>query len=266
MKKKRAVRVAVIVVLAILCFVGFLLSPIFRIQAITVNGCTYYSEEEITEALQEVSNKNYFTVLFSDVPFAHIDYLFKGRLYTQEQNLVTEKPYIKTAKITYQFPDRLEVLVTERSPSFLTKFEGEYLLVDNEGYVLEVFSEEKKPLYPIVEGLDLNGYKMGGSLRTQGSREPLELAIKICSLMEQAQFLEGYIDIIDLSDPEGIWMYASPSLAVKLGDSSDIAMKLSILKGIFQSGYNGDSNGVIDFTSGKNPIFQKNETNVEDNS
>ena len=107
---------------------------------------------------------------------------------------------------------------------------------------------------------------MGGSLRTQGSRETLELAIKICSLMEQAQFLEGYIDIIDLSDPEGIWMYASPSLAVKLGDSSDIAMKLSILKGIFQSGYNGGSNGVIDFTSGKNPIFQKNETNVEDNS
>ena len=233
---------------------GFLLSPIFRIQAITVNGCTYYSEEEITEALQEVSNKNYFTVLFSDVPFAHIDYLFKGRLYTQEQNLVTEKPYIKTAKITYQFPDRLEVLVTERSPSFLTKFEGEYLLVDNEGYVLA------------VSYTHLNGYKMGGSLRTQGSRETLELAIKICSLMEQAQFLEGYIDIIDLSDPEGIWMYASPSLAVKLGDSSDIAMKLSILKGIFQSGYNGGSNGVIDFTSGKNPIFQKNETNVEDNS
>ena len=83
--------------------------------------------------------------------------------------------------------------------------------------------------------------------------------------MEQSEFLEGYIDIIDIANENSIWMFASPSLSVKLGSSSDLAMKISTLKEIFQSGYDGESRGTIDFTSGKNPIFKYNDNKQDDN-
>ena len=259
MGKKRVLKIAVIAVLAILCLAAFLLSPVFNIEKVTVEGNKYYSQEELTEALQGVVGKNYFSALFTNAPFSHLDYIFKARLYHQEQQLINDKTYIKTADVICDFPHTVHVRVIERTPAFLTKFQGEYLLVDSEGYVLEVFSDEEKPAYPTVEGLQVESYKTGKSLKSQSTSGKLELAIKICNLMQQSEFLEGYIDIIDITNENAIWMFASPSLSVKFGDDSDLAMKISTLKGIFQSGYNGDSQGTVDFTSGKNPIFKYND-------
>ncbi len=264
MKKKPVLKIAISVILAVLCLAAFLLSPIFKIETVAVEDSTYYTQEELTEALQEVIGKNYFSVLFSNVPFSHLDYIFKTRLYTQEQKLISDKTYIKEAEITCNFPNKIIIKIKERTPSFLTKFQGEYLLIDSEGYVLEVFSDEDKPDYPIVEGLDIAGYKTGKSLGSQSSPSRLELAIKICNLMEQSEFLEGYIDIIDITNENSIWMFAGPSLSVKLGNSSDLAMKISTLKEIFQSGYDGSSQGTVDFTSGKNPIFRYNDNNSDE--
>ena len=264
MQKKRALKIAVTVVLTVLCLAAFLLSPVFKIQTVTVEGNGYYATEELVAVLQEVTGKNYFLTLFSNVPFSHLDYLFKARLYNQEQKLISEKTYIKAAEVTCHFPDKISVAVEERTPAFLTKFRGEYLLVDSEGYVLEAFSGEEKPCYPIVEGLDVAEYKTGTSLRLQNPSDKLELAIKICNLMKQSEFLEGYIDIIDITNENSIWLFASPSLSVKFGNDSDLAMKISTLKEIFQAGYNGNSQGMIDFTSGKNPIFKYNDKSSED--
>ena len=263
MRKKRVLKIAGIVILAMLCLAAFLLSPVFRIETVTVEGSQYYAQKELEEALHDIKDKNYFSVLFSNVPFSHLDYLFKARLYTQEKKLVDDRPYIKTAEITCHFPDKVFVTVTERVPTFLTRWQGQYLLVDSEGYVLAAFSDEEKPDYPVVEGLDVTSYKTGKSLKERSSSDKLELAIKICNLMEQSDFLEGYIDIIDITNEHSIWMFASPSLSIKFGDSSDLSMKISTLKSIFQSGYNGDSQGTIDFTSGKNPIFKYNDKNSD---
>lgn len=265
MRKRPVLKIAVTVILAVSCLAAFFLSPIFKIETVVVEDGTYYTQDELTESLQEVIGKNYFSALFSNVPFSHLDYIFQARLYNQEQKLMSDKAYIKEAEITCSFPNKIILKIKERTPSFLTKFQGEYLLIDSDGYVLEAFSGENKPNYPIVEGLDITGYKTGKSLKSQSSSERLELAIKICNLMEQSEFLEGYIDIIDIANENSIWMFASPSLSVKLGNSSDLAMKISTLKEIFQSGYDGDSRGTVDFTSGKNPIFKYNDNKKDDN-
>ena len=90
MQKKRALKIAVTVVLTVLCLAAFLLSPVFKIQTVTVEGNGYYATEELVAVLQEVTGKNSFSTFFSNVPFSHLDYLFKARLYNQEQKLIRQ--------------------------------------------------------------------------------------------------------------------------------------------------------------------------------
>lgn len=90
------------------------------------------------------------------------------------------------------------------------------------------------------------------------SDKKIDTAIKVCNLINQLSMPEGMIDVIDVSDPDNIWFHCAPSLSVKLGDTNNLGVKLSTLKEIFNSGYDGNSDGVIDFSNGGYPVFSSN--------
>ena len=258
MKNKKKLKSILIVFLSVCAFVAFLLSPLFNLKNIDIVGASFYSDEEIKISIEELNDKNYFVLLFTNTPFSHLDYMFKGRLYDCEQKLLSAKPYLKSAEISFSFPMKATIKVEERIPVFLTKNGDEYLLVDSEGYVVEAFSSENKPAYPVIEGVETLDYKVGGSLVGMGTDTQLELAMKICNGMNQLEITKETVDIVDVSNPDRIWMFVQPSLSICFGNEKDLNVKLSVLKEIFEEGYNGDSDGVIDFTNGKNPIFKKN--------
>ena len=81
--------------------------------------------------------------------------------------------------------------------------------------------------------------------------------------MKQLSML-SYIDIIDVSDYNNIWMYCAPSLSIKFGGADDIGRKLSYIKGIIDSGHDGNSNGTLDMSTGGNPIFRGNDSAPKD--
>lgn len=258
MKVNKKFRIIIAVFFLLCAFIALLLSPLFDFTSINVNGSGFYSSEEIQNSLEHLKDKNYFITLFKNTPFSHLDYIFKGRLYDIEQQLLFDKPYIKNVEISFSFPGVAEVEIQERSPSFLAKNDDEYLLIDSEGYVLQAFSAEEKPGYPVVEGVDASDFKVGNTLVGRGTDSQLVLAIKICNGLSQIQLSEGAVDIVDVSDPDHVWMFVRPSLSICFGDEENLSVKLSALKEILASGYDGNSNGVIDFTNGKNPIFKKN--------
>ncbi len=260
MSKKKKLKSILAVLLSVCAFVAFLLSPLFNFKSVEVVGEHFYSEEELKGAVSHLNDRNYFILLFENTPFSHLDYMFQGRLYDCEKKILTENPYLKTVEISFSFPMKAVVSVTERTPVFLTKHGGEYLLVDSEGVVVDTFSEENKPDYPVIEGIETLDCKVGSSLVGKGTDMQLELAMKICSGMKQVGIAQNSGFVVDVSDTDRIWMFVQPSLSVCFGDDTDLNVKLSVLKEIFDKGYNGDSDGVIDFTNGKNPIFKKNDS------
>jgi hypothetical protein len=156
-------------------------------------------------------------------------------------------------------PDRIVVETFERIPIFLAEYYSVYLYVDSEGFLLSTFTEEdKKPKLPIVQGLNLAGYKVGRAISLKEDKQ-IDDVIKICNLMKQLSILEDNIDIIDVTDINDIWFYCSPSLAIKFGNSDNLGVKLAMLKEIQKSGYDGNSNGILDFSLGGNPIFTENK-------
>lgn len=264
MKPKKKMKIILVAILFLCVFVAFLLSPLFNFRSISITGAEFYQAEELQNSLNYLVGKNYFIALFENTPFSHLDYIFRGRLYDVEQQLMFDKPYLKFAEISFSFPGVAEVLVEERSPAFLAKNGDEYLLIDSEGYVLEAFSAEEKPGYPIVEGVETAGFKVGNTLAGRGTDLQLELAIKICNGMSQIQFSDEAVNIVDVSDTDRVWLFVKPSLSICIGSEDDLGIKLSVLKEILASGYDGNSNGVIDFTNGKNPIFKENSDTEQD--
>jgi cell division protein FtsQ len=50
---------------------------------------------------------------------------------------ILSHPYIKETSISRRFPDKLEIMVSERSPMAMIHAEGRYLILDGDGYCLE---------------------------------------------------------------------------------------------------------------------------------
>ena len=146
----------------------------------------------------------------------------------------------------------------ERIPIFLLKNAACTFILIRKDICFSTFTEEdEKPNLPMVQGIELDSYKVGQPI-TKSEDKRVDTAIKICNLLKQLSY-EGRIDIIDMSDSDDIWFYTHPSLSVKFGDMEEPGLKLSYLKEILNAGFNGESDGIIDFSGGGYPVFRHNE-------
>jgi len=233
-----------------------LLSPIFGITDISISEVTLYSSEEIYGAFDEFKGSNGFISLFKNTTFAQVDNVFRMRYTEKEKSMLFEYPLIKNITVKYDMPGKLIVDIEERTPVMVTEKDNMYLYIDSEGYLLGAYTSADKPDMPLVKGIEINDYKIGASV-AQGKDTAVDNTIKICSLMKQLSML-SYIDIIDVSDYNDICMYCAPALTVKFGKAEDVGRKLSYIKGVIDSGYDGNANGVLDVSAGGNPIFKEN--------
>ena len=233
-----------------------LLSPIFGITEISVSEVTLYSSEEIYGAFEDFKGANGFISLFKNTTFAQVDNVFRMRYTEKEKSMLFDYPLIKNITVKYDMPGKLVVDIEERTPVMVTEKDDMYLYIDSEGYLLGAYTSADKPDMPLIKGIEINDYKIGASV-AQGKDTTVDNTIKICSLMKQLSML-SYIDIIDVSDYNNIRMYCAPSLTVKFGKAEDVGRKLSYIKGVIDSGYGGTANGVLDVSTGGNPIFKEN--------
>ena len=241
-----------LLVFAVLIF----LSPLFGITEVQISEVKLYSSEEIYSAFESYEGSNGFIALFENTTLAQVDNVFRLRYTEKEKNMLFDYPLIKDIKVEYDMPGKLIVQIEERTPVMMTEKDGMYLYIDSEGYLLGTYTEADKPDMPLIKGVDIKNYKIGASI-ADGKNVHIDNAIKICSMMKQLSML-SYIDIIDVSDYNNISMHCSPSLTVKFGGADDAGRKLSYIKGVVDSGYNGESNGVLDVSAGGNPIFKEN--------
>lgn len=262
-KKKFSVRkrILLIVFAAVAITVILLLSPIFSISKIRISAVSLYSSEELLSSFDGLKGKNGFLSLLQSTSFSDLDDLFRLRFGSKEESLLFDYPLIKNIVVRYDLPDTVVVEIEERTPVMVTESDGMYLHIDSEGYLLGTYTQADQLDMPVIRGIRISDYKIGTSV-AGGKDRATDDAIKICSTMKQLSML-SYIDIIDVSDYNEIWMYCAPSLSIKFGSADDIGRKLSYIKGIIDSGYDGNSNGTLDLSAGGNPVFKNNESAQE---
>lgn len=248
--------VLLLIVGLLVFFVIILLSPIFGITEVQISEVKLYSSEEIYGAFEEYNGSNGVISLLKNTTFSQIDNIFKKRYTEKEKSMLFDYPLIKKIEVKYNMPGKLVVEIEERTPVMMTEKDGMYLYLDSEGYLLGAYTQADKPDMPLVKGIDVNDYKIGTSI-ADGKNTSIDTAIKICSVMKQLSML-SYIDIIDVSDYNNIRMFCAPSLAIEFGSLENLKVRLSILKGVFDTGVDGSSNGTIDMTGSNVPVFREN--------
>lgn len=253
----------IIATIGVLIFVVVIFSPAFAINEINIQGSEYYSEEELKTYLEYLQGKNGNVLLLNNTTFSQGGGIFNRHLIKKEQELMFEFPLLKDAEITYSAPHTLNVKLSDRQPVMMVDFCSTYIYVDTQGYVLSVNSEGDSYNLPVVQGLDIDTYKVGTPL-TMVADHKIDAAIKLCMAISELS-LNDNIDIIDISDYNKVRMFCAPSLAIEFGNLDNLKLRLSILKSVFETGKDGYSDGTIDMTGGNTPVFRENtkEENTE---
>lgn len=239
-------------------FVIVIFSPAFSVKEINIQDSEYYTEEELLESFSQFKGKNGNILLINNTKFSQASGIFNRHLTVVEEQMLFDYPLIKNINIKYSAPGTINVTLSDRKPVMMVDYFGTFLYVDTQGYVLAVNSDGIDNNLPIVQGIDIDTYKVGTPLTLETNKK-IDAAIKLCMVISELS-MNDYIDIIDISNYNNIRMFCAPSLAIEFGSLENLKVRLSILKSVFDTGKDGYSNGTIDMTGGNTPVFKEKIT------
>ncbi len=252
----------VVVFLLLLAGGIFLFSKAFAVKKIEIIGAERFDSEPVRSYVSESVGENGFALMLENNSLKTFNALFKGRLSEVEGKLKFEFPYLSKASVKYEFPDRLKITVEERNAVLFIKEHDDYICVDNKGFVISImtqnefdeFTENDTQGTSVVRGIAPDEYKIGYEINAD-DKDIIYNTIKLASAINENQSLMGKINVIDVTAPEEIFFISNPSLTVKFGSFDGMYDKVIRLAAIFETGYDNESKGMIDFTTGGHDIF-----------
>ena len=187
-----------------------MLSPIFGIKNINVNGNTKIASDTIISLSGLSIDQNIFDFWTSDVI-----------------NSIKTNAYINKVQVERKFPDTINIYVTERESTFNLKIGNAYAYINNQGYILEINSNKQN--LPVIIGYktESNQIQPGNRLNT----EDLERLSDVLKIMEAASSADSKIremvSEIDITDSSNyILRLEQEKKKVYLGDASNLGTKM----------------------------------------
>ena len=227
-----------IVLTAAIVFVLILvmLSPLFTVRQITVEGNTVVRTEEILKTAGLDAEVNIFSVM------SH-----------QAVQKLEKLPYIQRARIVKDFPDALTITVTERKVRGYVEYArmNTYLLIDGEGMVLGTQSAMTEKL-PVIVGLDFAEFAVGHLLVTENP-DAFDTVVTLSQLFVKNDLAD--IVKVDVSDSRDIHLYLR-NVDVFFGGMEDADLKVQTLKALAPE-LPAEERGFLHMEDiAKDPVFQ----------
>lgn len=238
--RKYRVQYTSIVILLVFAIVLFLLSPIFHVKNIEIEGNSKVTSEEIKSLLQIGTETNIFKETTSNV-----------------NEKLKQNKYIEKADVRKILPSTLKITVEEREVEYLIEYANSYAYVDKNGNILEISTNEVEGKTKIIgcttENLneqeklnDEDIKKLKDAKRIVQSAKQFEIADKVTS-----------INIADGSDYQ-IYM-KDESKIVHLGTIDNIDTKMLYVKAIVEKEKGNDGEIFVNMDlNKKDPYFRQN--------
>ena len=194
----------------------FMLSPLFSISDIEVEGNTKVTTQSIIHLSGLEIGQNIFRINKRQI----ID----G---------ISENAYVDSAVVIRNLPSTVVVKINERKTTFMLEIGGAFAYVNNQGYILEVASEKLN--VPILQGYitDVNKIVPGNRLEI----EDLKKLDTVLRIMESAKSNEIVDLITKINIEEGnnyILVLEGEEKTVYLGDATSINTRMLYLKEIIE--------------------------------
>ena len=210
LKMKRQRMLLVLILTVALVLVLLFLTPVFNIRSVSVDGNRIVTAEQFQEKLSPLVGENLFRT-------------GGGKI----RRTLKEIPYIDTVETQKKlFPPSVMVNVTEYMPAGLIRTDGRSLIVNRD---LHVLSDEGEPYpVPVLTGLGISGYELGGVLKTDNSEKEQILSTALGTL-ESVGLIDKVMEI-NVSDIANVTMNYEDRLTVNCGTQLDLEHKLRLLK------------------------------------
>lgn len=212
-----------------------LFTPLFKVSEVSLNLNPFTTQEELLTLGHIEKGK---TIL----PFLSEGQTIK-RLKTH--------PYVLTADLKKQWPQKLKIEITYRQDRFAIPNAGFYIILDDELQVLRV----DKMFYDatVLEGLTFKEFKIGEKITVDQSRL-LGRIVGLKQLMEKShvEFLSK------LTYAEGSLIgYTKSGLKISFGDLTNLETRFNSAVGIYDNLQSkGIKTGMIDVSSDGLPIYK----------
>lgn len=196
--------IAILVAVGVALYYGFLLSDI------VVMGNENYASDYIVE---RSGLKLGTHMLFVDLDQA-------------EEN-IAQDPYLQVDSVTYIFPARVRIVITERKAVAGIVGLDNNVIIDKNGFVLSMAGGTDISDLIQVTGVTVSGFQLGQRLGQNNDFSTATL-VQLISVLEQYD-LASSIKGIDLTTPLAITMTAQNGLKIHVGQATDLETKMDVL-------------------------------------
>ena len=231
----------------------------FRVESISVTGCTLYSEDEVIATGGISRGDNLLRLHCSEIA---------GR--------VREKyPYFETVSVRRVLPDGVKIIVTEASEyAALRGQDGTYTVLSRSGRALrcgvaacpaglipadgfnlvsDVKSKGGDTTVPLVAGAQL----------TESENERYEALKELLDALEDSS-LTGKVNVIDLSDVLDIRLLFDGRLAIYVGGGTDLDYKLRFAALAIEKDVTDETVGTLDVSQKPTARLRETDIYIED--
>lgn len=185
-----------------------LVSPIFNIQEVEVEGNIIINADTIVSLSELAKDQNIFKFINKKV-----------------ETKIKEIPYVEDVEVKRVLPNKIKINVNERERKYNIEFMNGYAYIDNQGHILEI-SENKLDL-PVIQGCKTPEENIvAGKRLEKEDLEKLETVIQIMTTWEKDN-IEQKITSIDITNKMEYTMYIEQEKKkIYLGDSSNLSNKI----------------------------------------
>ncbi len=237
--KKKNIILATFIIIAILilsCYLIFSLSA-FDIKNIEVLGTSIYTNEEVIQKSNVKIGGNIFWQFLKGI-----------------SKDINSMPYIKSAKIKIQLPDKVTIEVTQRTSKYFSfdKDKNKYYRIDDEGVILEEANIKDK----IADEILVYGFIFDDEVTFATKLKDIDIdKIKVYENVDKEFKKSGINGSITKVNFENslTTITINDKLNVVLPNDNDIKYNINFLKQIIAK-IGEDSVGIIDMTK-SNPTF-----------
>ncbi len=172
---------------------------------------------------------------------------------------ISEDPYLQVDSVTYIFPSRVRIAVTERKEVAGIIGLDYNVIIDHNGYVLSMGGGTDLSDLLQVTGISMTGFQLGQRLG-DGTDFGTATLISMIGKLEEYTLLDS-IQSMDLTKPLAITMKAKNGLNIFVGQPTDLDGKmLSLYRELPQFIKQGISTGTLYLSAKGGTVYSQTDT------
>lgn len=241
-KIKRIKRTTTFLIILISILITLCLKlPYFNIASIEVEGNQNLKTEYIIEASKITVGRNIFLTKKSEAI-----------------SNIKNNPYATNVKIKTKFPNKINIVVTERQASFYIKSKDEFFIIDKDGIVLEKVKKIENNNLIYINDLEFKNLELGGKIELKNP-ERISTINNLCNtIYEYNKNEKRKINTVGLNNFVDIKLYCDGDLYINIGTEENLNEKLTKAINILKNEQLQGIKGYVDVSFDGNPVIYRN--------